>query len=95
MIRGVGAAEPVFFLNILRVRSLRSGPGRLEVPVAASQSLYAHFEHVRGVPSAEGGTSFFKLGVLDRLIDRLLAEGQPVAGAGLASGTGLLVDLKA
>jgi len=75
------AAPPGLFLNILRVQNLRGGQGRLEVPVAPADSLYARFEHLRGVPSPEGGVPLFKLRVLDKLIDRLLAEGQPVPEA--------------
>jgi len=77
MIAAVSSPGP--FLNILRVRSLRGG--ELEVPVSPVQSAYAHFEHLRGVPSAEGGISLFKLRVLDKLIDRLLADGQSVPEA--------------
>jgi len=73
-------ASPGPFLNILRVRSLRGG--ELEVPVSAVQSAYARFEHLRGVPSPEGGISLFKLRVLDKLIDRLLVEGRKVPEAG-------------
>ena len=72
-------ASPGPFLNILRVQNLRGG--ELEVPVSPAQSAYARFEHLRGVPSPEGGVSLFKLRVLDKLIDRLLAEGQRVPEA--------------
>jgi hypothetical protein len=72
MIAAVGSPGP--FLNIIRVRSL--GGGELEVPVAPAQSAYARFEHLRAVPSPQGGISLFKLRVLDKLIDRLLAESQ-------------------
>ncbi len=81
MIAAVGSPGP--FLNILRVRSLRGGD--LEVPVAPAQSAYARFEHLRAVPSPQGGVSLFKLQVLDQLIDRLLAEGQGAAKAALRS----------
>jgi len=72
-------ASPGPFLNILRVQNLRGGD--LEVPVSPVQSAYARFEHLRGVPCPEGGISLFKLRVLDKLIDRLLAEGQSVPEA--------------
>lgn len=72
-------ASPGPFLNILRVQNLRGG--ELEVPVSPAQSAYARFEHLRAVPSPEGGVSLFKLRVLDNLIDRLLAEGQRGPGA--------------
>ena len=71
-------AAPGLFPNILRVGNLANAQGRLEVPVAPINSVYAHFEHLRVVPSPEGGAPLFKLRVLDKLIDRLLAEGQSV-----------------
>jgi hypothetical protein len=74
MIAAVCSPGP--FLNILRVQNLRGGD--LEVPVTPAQSAFARFEHLRAVPSPQGGVSLFKLRVLDKLIDRLLAEGQPV-----------------
>jgi hypothetical protein len=96
----IGAmGSPGLFLNIVRVRGLRGG--RLEVPVAPSQSAYARFEHLRAVPSPEGGASLFKLRVLDKLIDRLLAEGQSAPAlrsyARLTSGyePGMLFELSA
>jgi hypothetical protein len=81
MITAVVSPGP--FLNILRVRNLRGGD--LEVPVAPAQSAFARFEHLRAVPSPQGGISLFKLRVLDKLIDRLLSEGQPVPEAALRS----------
>ena len=83
MIGRVSAVQPGLFLDVLRVRGLRGG--RLEVPVAPVDAIYARFEHIRGVPAPEGGMSMFKLQVLDRLIDRLLAEGRPAPEAGLLS----------
>ena len=82
MIAAVGS--PGTFLNILRVQNLRGGD--LEVPVAPAQSAFARFEHLRAVPSPQGGVSLFKLRVLDKLIDRLLAEGQSVPGAARLAG---------
>jgi hypothetical protein len=78
LVRNVLPAHPGFFPNISHLQSLRGGKDRLAVPVIPLQSVYAHFEHLRGVPSPEGGISLFKLQVLDRLIDRLLANRQPV-----------------
>lgn len=69
---------PGFFPNILHLRSLKAGQGRLAAPVVPFQSVYAHFKHIRGVPSPEGGIPLFKLQVLDKLIDRLLTDRQPV-----------------
>ncbi len=80
MIAAVGSPGP--FLNILRVRSLQGGD--LAVPVAPAQSA-VRFEHLRTVPSPEGGVSLFKLSVLDKLIDRLLAEGQNAPRGALRS----------
>jgi hypothetical protein len=74
-------ASPGLFLNILRVQNLRGSQGRLDVPVSPVYSAYARFEHLRAVASPEGGASLFKLRVLDKLIDRLLAEGQSVPEA--------------
>jgi hypothetical protein len=74
-------APPGLFLNVLRLQNLSSAQGRLEVPVAPFQSVYARFEHLRAVASPEGGVSLFRLRVLDKLIDRLLAEGQDVPEA--------------
>jgi hypothetical protein len=74
-------AAPGLFPNILRVGNLANAQGRLEVPVAPINSVYAHFEHLRVVPSPEGGAPLFKLRVLDKLIDRLLAEGRNVPEA--------------
>jgi len=75
---GVSPVEPGLFLNVLRVQNLQAGRGQLVVPVASSSSLYANYEHIRGEPVPEGGVPLFRLRVLDRLIDRLLAEGEPV-----------------
>jgi hypothetical protein len=81
MIAAVGSPGP--FLNIVRLQNLQGG--ELEVPVAPAQSAFARFEHLRAVPSPEGGVSLFKLRVLDKLIDRLLSEGQSVPRDALRS----------
>jgi hypothetical protein len=47
--------------------------GRAGVPVQKNQAIYAHFEHVYGVPSEEGGIGIDRLSVLNALIDRLAA----------------------
>jgi hypothetical protein len=44
--------------------------GRLCVPVAESQALYAQFEHVYGVPT-EGGVAIDRVKILNTLIDGL------------------------
>lgn len=53
--------------------------GKMEVPVLASQSLYANFQYVQGVPSPEGGISLDRLKVIDSLIAQINAHRQ--AGA--------------
>ena len=63
-----------------RLASVPRAGDRLAAPVRPIDSVYANFRHVRGVPSPEGGVSVFQLRMLDRLIDRLLAEGSPPAG---------------
>jgi hypothetical protein len=45
--------------------------GRMSVPVRENQAIYAHFEHVYGVPSEDGGSRIDRLSVLNALIDRL------------------------
>jgi hypothetical protein len=48
--------------------------GKLEVPVLASESLYAQFQFVQGVPTAEGGVSLDKLKVIDSLLAQINAH---------------------
>jgi len=48
--------------------------GKLEVPVMASQSLYAQFQFVQGVPSTEGGLSLDRLKVIDSLLAQINAH---------------------
>jgi hypothetical protein len=50
--------------------------GKMEVPVMASQSLYANFEFVQGVPSSEGGLSLDRLKVIDSLLAQINAHRQ-------------------
>ena len=47
--------------------------GRIALPVAPSQFIYAQFEHVSGIPAPEGtrGVSISRLKILDVLIDQL------------------------
>jgi len=45
--------------------------GRVQVPVQASQSLYAQFQFVQGVASAEGGLSLDRLKVIDSLLAQI------------------------
>jgi len=48
--------------------------GKLEVPVLASQSLYAQFQFVQGVASSEGGMSLDKLKIIDSLLAQINAH---------------------
>jgi len=50
--------------------------GKMAVPVLASQSLYAQFQFVQGVPSAEGGFSLERLKVIDSLLAQINAHRQ-------------------
>ena len=50
--------------------------GKMAVPVMASQSLYAQFQYVEGVPSAEGGLSLERLKVIDSLLAQINAHRQ-------------------
>lgn len=50
--------------------------GKMEVPVMASQSLYANFRYVQGVPSPEGGLSLDRLKVIDSLLAQINAHRQ-------------------
>lgn len=55
------------------MRARYSG-SRIAFPVKPSQAVYAHFEHVTGIPSQEGkGISLSKLRTIDKLIDRLIS----------------------
>lgn len=50
--------------------------GKMEVPVMAAQALYANFQFVQGVPSAEGGLSLDRLKVIDSLLAQINAHRQ-------------------
>jgi hypothetical protein len=50
--------------------------GRVTVPVQPSQSLYAQFEYVQGVATAEGGLSLDRLKVIDSLLAQINAHQQ-------------------
>lgn len=50
--------------------------GKMEVPVAASQSLYAQFRYVQGVASTEGGLTLDRLKILDSLLAQINAHRQ-------------------
>jgi hypothetical protein len=61
------------YLPVSQIYSARFSPGKLEIPVEANQVIYANFEHVVGIPSAQPGTgiSIDRLMVLDTLINQL------------------------
>lgn len=52
--------------------------GRTQVPVRPSESVYAHLEHIEGIPSRSEAVPLIKLRLLDRLIDRLAGIGGDV-----------------
>jgi hypothetical protein len=47
--------------------------GKASLPVSPSAAIYAHFEHVSGVPAPEGveGVNINKLKIIDTLIEQL------------------------
>ena len=61
------------YIPLAYAYSSNSGSGRISLPVAPSEVLYANFEHVAGVAAgADGGAiSIDALKILDALIDRL------------------------
>jgi hypothetical protein len=76
MMENVSAANPGFFLDIIRIQNTKGE--RVTAPVNPAHAVYARFKHVLGVPSQNGGTSLFRLRVLDNLIDRLLRYSEQV-----------------
>jgi hypothetical protein len=72
--------------NIIPLTSLMGSAqaGRIGIPVAKSQALYAQFEHVFGVPT-EGGVRIDRIKILNTLIDQLSSikreRGQGMASA--------------
>ncbi len=72
------------FIPLAYSYSSSGGSGRLNFPVAASQLLYANFQHVAGVaaPSGSGTMSIDSLKILDTLIGRLESiKAQPLQAA--------------
>ena len=70
MIAGVRGVTPIVFPNLIRVQGSNS---RMSLPIQRAHFVYAKFKHIKGVPSAEGGVSVFKLRILDNLLDKMLA----------------------
>jgi len=61
--------------------------GKIALPVAPASVIYAHFEHVAGVPAPEGsrGVTVSKLKILDTLIEQLAKikkQPEPTFGGG-------------
>jgi len=77
MVQRATAAASGLFLDVMRIRGLQNE--RLSLPVKPAYSTYARFEHIRGVPAADGAVPIFKLRILDKLIDRLLSYGESPA----------------
>jgi len=50
-----------------------SQSGRMSLPVSPSSLIYAHFEHVSGVPAPDGvrGVNINKLKIIDTLVGQL------------------------
>ena len=73
MIEGITAVRPGIIPNLFALRGM---PGKVAAPVRPINAVYTQFEHVKGIPSENGGVPFFKLRILDNLIDRLLSYGR-------------------
>ncbi|MBN2738252.1 MAG: hypothetical protein JXR70_14810 [Spirochaetales bacterium] len=73
MINAVGSSFPIISPNISR---LKSGTGKVTVPVRPFQAYYTHFKHLTGVPSTkiESSVPLSKLRVLDHLIELLVGQ---------------------
>jgi len=76
MISSIPATRSVFTPRLYH--AVRAG--KTQVPVRPAQTVYAHLEHVEGIPSRSQTVPLVKLRVLDRLIDRLAAVGRGGAG---------------
>ena len=70
MIAGVRGVTPIVFPNLIRVQGTNN---KMSLPIQRAHFVYARFKHIKGVPSADGGVSVFKLRVLDNLLDKMLA----------------------
>jgi len=70
VIAGVQGVTPIVFPNLIRIQGNNS---RMSLPVQRAHFVYARFKHIKGVPTADGGVSIFKLRVLDNLLDKMLA----------------------
>ena len=78
MVHNISSTQPGIFLNIIRIQNMQGG--RITAPVNPAHVVYARFRHIQGVPAQDGGTSIFRLRVLDNLIDRLLRYREEVPG---------------
>ncbi len=50
--------------------------GKLEVPVQPTQSLFAQFQFVRGIPSLDGGMSIDRVQMIDSLLAQINSHRQ-------------------
>ena len=67
MVTNVSSARYLFTPSLFHAQ--RSG--RTQVPVRPSDTVYAHFDHVEGIPSRNNTIPLIKLRILDKLIARL------------------------
>jgi len=67
MVAGIPSARSVFVPRLYHAQRA----GKTRIPVRPTETVYAHFEHVEGVPSRSETVPLIKLRVLDRLIDRM------------------------
>ena len=67
--------------------------GQTYIPVTPSQAIYAHFEHVSGVPAQNGeGISIGKLQILNSLIDHLVSNTSQIERLEPSKTSDLVVD---
>jgi hypothetical protein len=74
MITNVSSARYLYAPRLFHAQ--RSG--RTQVPVRPGDSVYAHFEHVEGIPSRSHTIPLIKLRILDKLIARLAGVQQEI-----------------
>lgn len=69
-IGSVQASQTIPFYQIV---TAKYSSEKLSIPVAGGKHLYAHFEHVRGIPAKNGSTGvpIVKLKILDTLVKQI------------------------
>ncbi len=69
----VGSVQASQAIPFYQLVTAKYSSEKLSVPVAGGKHVYAHFEHVRGVPAESGGTGvpIVKLKILDTLIKQI------------------------